>query len=142
MTSKPPQNFYALMLGLSEELTEPDHYQLLELPRFTDDQARIRVAAAIQNGKLLRWQNSEHFQASMQVVRELVEAKRVLETPSLKQENDRKLEQQLNQSHRKSHAALFVGWSLVLLVSGGLIWYMVFHREGKPINRQILERAS
>lgn len=135
MSLKPPQNLYALMLGLPEDLTEPDHYQLLNLPRFTDDQDRIREAAAIQNGRLLKWQNSEHFQASMELVREVVEAKRVLGTPELKQEYDRNLKRQLNQSHRKSRAALLVGWSLVLLVGGGLIWYVVFHREEARVTR-------
>lgn len=84
-------NLYALLLGLPKDVTEPNYYQILGLPAFTDDATAIRGAAAAQNGKLLKWQNSDYFKSSMKLAFEIVEALRVLENPEFKREYDDEL---------------------------------------------------
>lgn len=90
-----PVNLYALILGLPNGIAEPDYYQLLGLPRFTEDQAAIRNAAAAQNGKILSWQNSEYFRPSLELTKQVVEALRVLSDAESKREYDSRLRRTL-----------------------------------------------
>ncbi len=91
MTEESSVNLYALILKLPEHVTNPDHYEILGLPRFTDDAKAIRAASADQNGKILCWQNSKYYQATKQLTLQIVEAKRVLGTPERKKEYDEHL---------------------------------------------------
>ena len=53
-------NYYHLMLGLPEAMTEPNHYELLGLELFEPDLERIS-AAAVDRIQLLNseWENAE-----------------------------------------------------------------------------------
>lgn len=86
-------NLYSLILGLSEDVTNPDHYQILGLPRFTSDLQAISEAAVSQNRKLLKWQNSDYFKDSLRLIQEIVEAKQVLENPETRRQYDRQFQE-------------------------------------------------
>lgn len=89
-----PQNLYALFLNLPEEVTAPDHYQLLGLERFTDDEEAIRNATANQNGELMKWQNADAYHKRVrEMMLELVVARQVLLDPEQKQAYDATFEQ-------------------------------------------------
>lgn len=91
MAENAPVNLYTLILGLPEHTAEPDHYQILGIPRYTEDPQTIRDAAVEQNGRILRWQNSEHYEGTKELMRRVVEAKQVLGTPKTKREYDAQL---------------------------------------------------
>lgn len=57
MREPAPVNLYALVLGLPEDTTDPDHYEILGLPRFTEDQKAIHNATLDQNAKSPRMTN-------------------------------------------------------------------------------------
>ena len=81
-------NLYAMILGLPDHITEPDHYELLGLPHLTNDIEAIREAAVVQNGKFLKWQNSKYFPESQRIHKQVVEAMQVLQNPETKREYD------------------------------------------------------
>lgn len=59
--SRQTNNPYAQFLGLSGNLTAPDHFELLGLKRFTSDPILIKKAAAIRNDQLQKWQNNNEM---------------------------------------------------------------------------------
>ena len=65
-------NPYQKLLGLSAELQQPNHYELLELTLFEEDPQAIRDAAADQNSKLLRWQSGKSYQQAERLMSEIV----------------------------------------------------------------------
>ncbi len=78
MSPKPQGNLYHLILGLPEEVTSPNHYELLGLDHRTGDSVLINNAAADQNRKLLHWQNSDRYAEVKALTFELVQAREVL----------------------------------------------------------------
>ena len=89
-------NPYQKLLGLSAELQQPNHYELLELTLFEEDPQAIRDAAADQNSKLLRWQSGKSYQQAERLMSEIGEARDVLLDTTAKQEYDLHLRKQLN----------------------------------------------
>jgi hypothetical protein len=71
-------NLYHLILGLPEDVTSPNHYELLGLDHRTADSTVINNAAADQNRKLLHWQNSDRYAEVKALTFELVQARDVL----------------------------------------------------------------
>ena len=86
-----PDNPYHFFLKLPPETATPDHYQLLGLPQFTDDQAAIKSAALERNRELRGWDNSNYHLWSNELLDEVVQAVMTLETPSRKADYDRGL---------------------------------------------------
>lgn len=80
MTDQPKttENLYALILGLPEEVTSPNHYELLGLDGRTNDPQVIKDAAADQNRKLLGWQNSDRYAEVRAMTFEVVQARDTL----------------------------------------------------------------
>ena len=95
MAETQKKNFYHWMLNLPESITSPDHYELLGLVRFTDDEKAIRDAAIDANGKLLAWQNSQYHQECDHLLDEMVAAQEILLDEKLRIEYDRQLRQRL-----------------------------------------------
>lgn len=91
MSNNAEPNFYSLMLGLPENLGQPNHYQLLDVDPFSSDTDTIREAAAAQNGKLMTWQNSKYFKEAGQLMLELAQARAVLLDPDKRQAYDQRL---------------------------------------------------
>ena len=89
------QNFYHLMLDVPEDITSPDHYQLLGLERFEDDQDVIKEATLDANEKLLAWQNSKYHRECDQLMDEVVAAREVLLDTKRKAKYDERLRQRL-----------------------------------------------
>ena len=89
------KNFYHLMLDLPEDVTSPDHYQLLGLEYFEDDQVVIREASLDANKKLLAWQNSHYHRECDHLMDEVVSAREILRDAQQKAEYDRELRQLL-----------------------------------------------
>lgn len=97
MSPKPAGNLYHLILGLPEEVSAPNHYELLGLDHRTGDSALIKSAAADQNRKLLHWQNSDRYAEVKALLFELVEARDVL----------------LNEESRAAYDARLGDWGLL-----------------------------
>ena len=95
MPQEETQNLYHLMLDLPVEITSPDHYRLLGLAPFEDDEQAIRSAAIDQNAELLKWQNSKYHQDVDRILGEVVTARDLLISPKQKAACDRKLRQEL-----------------------------------------------
>ena len=89
------KNFYHLMLGLPEEITSPDYYEILGLERFEDAGDAIRDGAIDRNRELLKWQNSSVYSEADHLVDEAVEARSVLRDQKQKAKHDRKLREEL-----------------------------------------------
>lgn len=82
-------NPYTKFLLLPENLSHPNHYELLGLPLFSDDPQEIRKAAAGQNQKLMRWQNADQVYGQVKKVQaEVATAMVVLLSPEKKSEYD------------------------------------------------------
>lgn len=83
MTDQPKtkENLYHLILGLPEEITSPNYYELLGLEARTTDPQVIKNAAADQNRKLLSWQNSDRYAAVRALTFEVVQARDTLLNP-------------------------------------------------------------
>ena len=96
MAESTGDNPYQKLLGLSAELQQPNHYELLELTLFEEDPQAIRDAAADQNSKLLRWQSGKSYQQAERLMSEIGEARDVLLDVESKQEYDLQLRKQLN----------------------------------------------
>jgi hypothetical protein len=85
-------NPYSLILGLPEDLTEPDYYQLLALQTYCGDKKAIFTAIVTQYAKCLSWQNAdEHYQNVKRIMEELSHAKLVLLDEAKKRDYDRQL---------------------------------------------------
>ena len=95
MTNEQKRNFYHLMLGLPEDVTSPDHYELLGLERFEDNETAIRNSAIDANEKLLAWQNSDYHAECDRVMDAVVKAREVLLHGKQKAKYDRKLGERL-----------------------------------------------
>ena len=92
------ENPYSVLLSIPKDVADPDHYQLLGIARFTDDQRAIRDAALDQNRKLLLWQNSnEHFADVKKLMEDIANALIVLASPETKSAYDRALRERLGQ---------------------------------------------
>ena len=97
------QNLYHLMLGLPEETTSPNHYQLLGLEFFEDDEKLIRDAAVARNSELLKWQNSKFHEEADWLMDEVVAARDMLLDPVQQGNYDRLLHRRLKaQKHVES----------------------------------------
>ncbi len=73
------KNLYALILGLPQEIDEPNHYELLGIPDFTQDGKVVHTSSMTQYAKLMSWQNNnEHFQSVKAMMAEVVEARNTL----------------------------------------------------------------
>lgn len=95
MSQPADDNFYHRLLGLPPDLTQPDWYELLGLPRFTDDVRRIHEAAVARNGQLRRWDNSKYFREADLLTNEVVQASQVLEDAAKKAAYDANLRDRL-----------------------------------------------
>ena len=89
------KNFYHLMLGLPEDITSPDGYQLLGLEHFENDEDVIQEATLDANKKLLAWQNSEYHGECDHLIDEVVAAREVLLSPKRKAKYDERLRKRL-----------------------------------------------
>lgn len=78
MSNIAKRSMYHLVLGLPEDVTSPNHYELLGLDARTSDPQVIKNAAADQNRKLLAWQNSDRYAEVKALTLEIVHAKEVL----------------------------------------------------------------
>lgn len=79
---RPSNNPYAHFLGMPESVTQPDHYELLGIEKFTADPGLIKAAAAKRNRQLHKWQtNDEHYQLARQLQMEVATAMMVLVDP-------------------------------------------------------------
>ena len=95
MAEAAERNFYHLMLELPEQVTSPDHYELLGLERFQDDEAAIRNAAIDANEKLLAWQNSNYHAECDRLMDAVVKAREVLLDDKQRAKYDRSLRRRL-----------------------------------------------
>ena len=89
------KNLYHLMLELPEDITSPDHYELLRLEHFEDDEAVIKGAAIDANEKLLAWQNSKYHEECDRLIDEVVAARAILTGPKRKAKYDERLRKRL-----------------------------------------------
>ena len=89
------KNLYHLMLGLPEDVTSPDHYQLLGLEQFEDDQVLIKEATLDANKKLLAWQNSKYHVDADHLMDQVVSARVVRLGTKRKAKHDEGLRQRL-----------------------------------------------
>ena len=93
MSKQDSANYYHQMLGLPENVKQPDLYQLLGVAQFTNDTNAIHNAALDQNGKLQGWQNSnEHHKTARQLMMEVAEARSLLLDAEKKATYDRQLQ--------------------------------------------------
>jgi formylglycine-generating enzyme len=88
-------NPFHLMLDLPENLTSPDHYELLSLKRFQSDEKRIREVAIDANQKLLAWQNSQYHAECDHLMDMVVQARDVLLDPLEKTRYNERLRRRL-----------------------------------------------
>lgn len=84
-------NPYHRLLGFPESVTAPDHYELLGVPRFTQDQNVIHQALVGRSTQLRQWQNSKWFLEAEQLHNEVIAAAEVLEDLVRKAEYDTSL---------------------------------------------------
>ena len=89
------KNLYHLMLELPEDMTSPDHYELLGLEHFEDDEGVIKEAAIDANEMLLAWQNSEYHRECDRLMDEVVKARAILLDAKRKAKYDERLRQRL-----------------------------------------------
>ncbi len=78
MSDSQTENLYHLILGLPEDVTSPNDYELLGLDQRTGDAETIKTAAADQNRKLLSWQNSDRYADVRKLTLEVVRARDLL----------------------------------------------------------------
>ncbi len=91
MTNSQSTNIYHQILKLPRNITEPDAYELLGVPRFEPDLKKIKGAAMDRNSLLQRMQNAENYEAVKRLEREVGEAMVCLTNPEKKAEYDRSL---------------------------------------------------
>lgn len=84
-------NPYAEWLGLPADLTEPNHYQLLGLPDFEEDTARIAVAAERAMSRVRSFRPGANTRAWSKLLDELLLAKGKLLDADRKREYDKEL---------------------------------------------------
>lgn len=85
------ENYYHKFLGLPIEVTQPDHYQLLGVERFTHDLAVLKRAAIARNTQLRGWDNSKFYREADKVLEEVIAASFVLEDAVKRAAYDRNL---------------------------------------------------
>lgn len=93
--NQPQTNLYHRLLGFPESVTGPDHYELLGVPKFTQDQKVIRRALIDRSTQLRQWQNSKWFREAERLENEVIAAGAVLEDPVRKVDYDRELRRRL-----------------------------------------------
>ena len=98
------KNLYHLMLNLPEDVTSPDHYQLLGLEQFEDDEKAIRDAAIDANRELLKWQNSDYHRECDHLMDEVVAARETLLDAQRKAEYDRELRRRVKREQREPNS--------------------------------------
>ncbi len=88
-------NPYHTILGLDSAVTEPDHYELLGLQLFEDDEQAIRQAAQTQYDAAYNWRLSEYYADAKRLMDEVVDARDELLDSDAKQEYDEALREKL-----------------------------------------------
>ncbi|MCA9067659.1 MAG: SUMF1/EgtB/PvdO family nonheme iron enzyme [Planctomycetaceae bacterium] len=123
MAAKLPSNPYTHFLGLPEEITQPDHYQLLDLERFNSDPQVIKEAAAAQTEKLRKWQNNDEcYSLVRRLEMEVASAMLLLADPKKRQAYDQTLSASAPpQAPQTSPKIPLWGWSL----GGGLLLILI-----------------
>ncbi len=91
MTTSQSTNIYQRIFKLPPDITEPDAYELLGVPRFEPDLKKIKHALMDRNSLLQRIQNAENYEDVKRLERELGEAMVCLTNPETKAEYDRSL---------------------------------------------------
>jgi len=95
MMEHKPLTAYQMILGLSTDDTAPDHYQLLHLEHFENDEQAIRDSAITANAELLKWQNSEYYTDVHRLMDEVAVARDLLLDAKQKAKYDARLRRHL-----------------------------------------------
>ena len=82
---------YSQILGLPDDVTSPNYYDLLGIEPFCEDEEQIRDATIRQNAKLLQWQNSACHEEVEILFQEVAIACDVLLSPETRARYDRTL---------------------------------------------------
>jgi formylglycine-generating enzyme required for sulfatase activity len=102
-------NFYRMMLGLPEDATSPNAYELLGLELFEVDEFVIRESAIDANQKLLAWQNSQYHAECDHLMDMVVEARIMLLDAQEKATYDEKLRERLGIDEPVAEVSLTAG---------------------------------
>lgn len=84
-------NLYHMVFDLPERSREPDHYELLGVPRFSNNVRAIRDAAVRRQSELLKWQNYDDHKAIDHLQGEVVTAVQTLEQAASREKYDEEL---------------------------------------------------
>ena len=98
-------NPYHKWLGISKEVTQPNHYQLLGLTIFESDPEVIASAADAQRGFLRNFQNGPQAEIAKKVLDEIAEARLCLLQSEQKAEYDEQLREHLKALAAEAAAA-------------------------------------
>ncbi len=134
-------NLYSRILGLPNSDSDPDHYQLLGIERYTDSAEIIRAAATDQNRKLLAWQNNdEHHKSVAAMMREVAVAMRILLDPDQKREYDQALARR-NRSRQRlaGRTVLIFTGCLSSIAAACLIFFVTSRIKDSSLNETLAD---
>jgi len=84
-------NVYQEWLGIPEEQCPPDHYALLRLVQFEDDEEKIQANYRKLNAHVRKYATGEHGKESQELMNEIARAMLCLTDPIRKREYDKSL---------------------------------------------------
>lgn len=97
-------NLYHLVFELPKQVRDPDFYQLLGIPQFTNNVRVIRDAAIRRQSELLKWQNYDDQKAIDDLQGEVVVAVQVLEDSTSRKAYDEQLRLRVASSSNASQS--------------------------------------